>query len=305
MATRGSSPLARGTQEKGTHQRCVLGLIPARAGNTPLMARPSPAWRAHPRSRGEHQSTNCSLTACPGSSPLARGTLLLYLDESAEPGLIPARAGNTGGTCPADSANRAHPRSRGEHPRRTIHTLISRGSSPLARGTLIQRHLQNQTLGLIPARAGNTRCVRVNREKTGAHPRSRGEHFKGHPVADILSGSSPLARGTLARASRCLSWRGLIPARAGNTQLVQRIYGIHWAHPRSRGEHSVRLLVLSLLPGSSPLARGTLRAGDEPGAPAGLIPARAGNTWSADRWFYPPGAHPRSRGEHFHLPKSL
>ena len=30
--------------------------------------------------------------------------------------------------------------------------------------------------GLIPARAGNTRLVRVGTPLSGAHPRSRGEH---------------------------------------------------------------------------------------------------------------------------------
>ena len=32
--------------------------------------------------------------------------------------------------------------------------------------------------------------------------------------------------------------------------------------------------------GSSPLARGTLRGGEQYGDVAGLIPARAGNTWT-------------------------
>ena len=36
-------------------------------------------------------------------------------------------------------------------------------------------------LGLIPARAGNTYPVLPNRNYTGAHPRSRGEHSSSRP----------------------------------------------------------------------------------------------------------------------------
>ena len=70
----GSSPLARGTQQR-LHliQRCVR-LIPARAGNTTCRVIRIITPPAHPRSRGEHPYW-CSLLKSPfGSSPLARGT---------------------------------------------------------------------------------------------------------------------------------------------------------------------------------------------------------------------------------------
>ena len=51
-------------------------------------------------------------------------------------------------------------------------------------------------LGLIPARAGNTYPVLPNRNYTGAHPRSRGEHSKISSWWTVSTGSSPLARGT-------------------------------------------------------------------------------------------------------------
>ena len=52
------------------------------------------------------------------------------------------------------------------------------------------------------------------------------------------------------------------------------------------------------LPGSSPLARGTLGARTATVAIKGLIPARAGNTVFAVVLPIGDGAHPRSRGEH-------
>ena len=50
---------------------------------------------------------------------------------------------------------------------------------------------------------------------------------------------------------------GLIPARAGNTNIGGGNWVADGAHPRSRGEHSGHPSGYPLLWGSSPLARGT------------------------------------------------
>ena len=92
-------------------------------------------------------------------------------------------------------------------------------------------------LGLIPARAGNTYPVLPNRNYTGAHPRSRGEHSKISSWWTVSTGSSPLARGTPLVTAWKTEDAGLIPARAGNTLYFPRGFFGVWAHPRSRGEH--------------------------------------------------------------------
>ena len=91
-----------------------------------------------------------------GSSPLARGTLVLTFTVEDCERLIPARAGNT--ILPADRAacNPAHPRSRGEHKSFYIHGHKDYGSSPLARGTREPDLSLDFQVRLIPARAGNT-----------------------------------------------------------------------------------------------------------------------------------------------------
>ena len=92
---RGSSPLARGTPGGYRWLCAVLGLIPARAGNTSERGNSEADRGAHPRSRGEHRMTPPPEGATAGSSPLARGTLS-GVEPIFEPlGLIPARAGNT------------------------------------------------------------------------------------------------------------------------------------------------------------------------------------------------------------------
>ena len=153
-----------------------------------------------------------------GSSPLARGTLGTVASAAATTGLIPARAGNTLSRVVWILAIGAHPRSRGEHSVVCKSPWTSKGSSPLARGTLAARSSVLSRVGLIPARAGNTAFLRRVRARLRAHPRSRGEHAAVLCVGVILSGSSPLARGTPANVFPHRGNNGLIPARAGNTQ---------------------------------------------------------------------------------------
>ena len=134
-----------------------------------------------------------------------------------------------------------------------------------------------------------------------AHPRSRGEHISYRPLPQGKAGSSPLARGTRQSGAGKLTRRGLIPARAGNTGRVAVTGGVRRAHPRSRGEHRLSAHLYFDLPGSSPLARGTLTGGAPAICRVGLIPARAGNTCFRLSVRLASRAHPRSRGEHLKI----
>ena len=193
-------------------------------------------------------------------------------------GLIPARAGNTAAGSNSHPPAGAHPRSRGEHSGWLELSPSGGGSSPLARGT--QRLARTLTLrrGLIPARAGNTAAGSNSHPPAGAHPRSRGEHAAIPCMDWNVSGSSPLARGTLFSFCCGAAAPGLIPARAGNTVDIAAVHKPSRAHPRSRGEHSTSSAVLVSRLGSSPLARGTRWVTSWITDPCGLIPARAGNT---------------------------
>ena len=175
---KGSSPLARGTPPELLKLRGVLGLIPARAGNTFCAGHGDMSYRAHPRSRGEHCEFPCRVPAGRGSSPLARGTRSGIRRRSIRGGLIPARAGNTAIAHGSPGKLRAHPRSRGEHGGRGLSVTDLAGSSPLARGTHGAVRLGKRTGGLIPARAGNTLGLNLHPWQKWAHPRSRGEHWR-------------------------------------------------------------------------------------------------------------------------------
>ena len=215
----------------------------------------------------------------PGSSPLARGTLLQRCGDALDTGLIPARAGNTGLSSGSGLCAGAHPRSRGEHGCGVLLVSVGGGSSPLARGAQLMSQPHRTASGLIPARAGSTSVGGARRDFSGAHPRSRGEHVVFTVSHSPATGSSPLARGARTVHKWCLAWFGLIPARAGSTAARRGSVNRVWAHPRSRGEHDYAAVSGVPARGSSPLARGA------PGFPEirvdslGLIPARAGSTW--------------------------
>ena len=293
---RGSSPLARGLRAGDRRRPRGSGIIPARAGFTPHRASRSAASRDHPRSRGVYASRAVTHRVHGGSSPLARG---LRRDARPYPrphGIIPARAGFTGGGGAGPSARRDHPRSRGVYRPLTGPRRRAAGSSPLARGLRGRHGRGHPGRGIIPARAGFTRASRSSRRVSRDHPRSRGVYRAAARRMSATCGSSPLARGLPARVMAEDDEYRIIPARAGFT------FALAWRrfrrrdHPRSRGVYSGASSPPRMRTGSSPLARGLQWVAGPFLCPAGIIPARAGFTVLFVRLFDVVGDHPRSRG---------
>ena len=171
-----------------------------------------------------------------GSSPLARG---LPVGRPASLGrwrIIPARAGFTQTWAQA--------------------TQKITGSSPLARGLRVSLAGLLLVVGIIPARAGfTTPRTRVPSEG-GDHPRSRGVYISNEAIGLFLPGSSPLARGLRGRVRVVRVVRGIIPARAGFTDVARMNKCWSWDHPRSRGVYWTARSSRVPGSGSSPLARG-------------------------------------------------
>ena len=173
---------------------------------------------------------------------------------------------------------RDHPRSRGVYDNEASESGVCDGSSPLARGLLGEKVTALQNERIIPARAGFTGLIALNRANFKDHPRSRGVYHVGRRPGIVEPGSSPLARGLRAAQHPLQDAVRIIPARAGFT--------VNWSvrascpqdHPRSRGVY--RAILLKLLPslGSSPLARGLLLLVAARAGPRRIIPARAGFT---------------------------
>ena len=153
-------------------------------------------------------------------------------------------------------------------------------------------------LRFIPADAGNTQPEQQGCALKTAYPRWRGEHVFGGEKRNRVCGLSPLARGTRLDADIVTYSGRFIPAGAGNTRLLQRLYQLSTVYPRWRGEHYCRRPYLGTRDGLSPLARGTLLLQNVHEWSGRFIPAGAGNTSRMlTRW---PGwpVYPRWRGEH-------
>ena len=294
----GSSPLARGAPRRGAHRGHPVGIIPARAGSTPDQLRAARYARDHPRSRGEHGLDAYRPVPEPGSSPLARGAQPQGAPHVQHHRIIPARAGSTPGRTFGCLPPTDHPRSRGEHNREAGDRADAYGSSPLARGALSLRVMRGEGDGIVPARAGSTARRPVRPRRCRDHPRSRGEHPTHRRGVRSSLGSSPLARGAHQRAGEPLPDLRIIPARAGSTPFPAMGEGWGSDHPRSRGEHSDRVVVRAERSGSSPLARGALGYVFQLPLLIRIIPARAGSTESCVPRSSVCRDHPRSRGEH-------
>ena len=88
----------------------------------------------HPRSRGVYAEVSSATGLSAGSSPLARGLLLVPLLVFFEVRIIPARAGFTDINARNMSNVMDHPRSRGVYIPLPVRAVPKAGSSPLARG---------------------------------------------------------------------------------------------------------------------------------------------------------------------------
>ena len=153
---RGSSPLTRGKPSSHPTALTPSRLIPAHAGKTTVHISVPPAFRAHPRSRGENAFGGAGCSFDHGSSPLTRGKPGICVFSVIFPGLIPAHAGKTVPDSLDRRHCRAHPRSRGENWRCSSLQRRWAGSSPLTRGKRGDGLTKPFAIRLIPAHAGKT-----------------------------------------------------------------------------------------------------------------------------------------------------
>ena len=133
--------------------------------------------------------------------------------------------------------------------------------------------------------------------RSSVHPRLRGELLTIINSKLTLSGSSPLARGTLLKLRLISHQIRFIPACAGNSIWRTLSPGNQLVHPRLRGELFILRTNSSISSGSSPLARGT-RQNFESNYPLyRFIPACAGNSHRSLYPYHHNPVHPRLRGE--------
>ena len=172
------------------------------------------------------------------------------------------------------------------------------GIIPAYAGNTCRFFIDTVSMGIIPAYAGNTGDSYHWQRRIRDHPRVCGEHMLLYENRPSGTGSSPRMRGTLGFRRGGVIHRGIIPAYAGNTQRSLTFLINYRDHPRVCGEHITPNPFANAVLGSSPRMRGTPKPDGLRRHPAGIIPAYAGNTRSANAADGPRMDHPRVCGEH-------
>ena len=152
-----------------------------------------------------------------GSPPLARGTDQKLVDALSAEGITPACAGNRKGGTVSETQKRDHPRLRGEQSGTLCRSCAGRGSPPLARGTGTNQRLHSNHHGITPACAGNSGLSCGSCLRGWDHPRLRGEQPCKSIGILLVTGSPPLARGTVIVAKGETQRSRITPACAGNS----------------------------------------------------------------------------------------
>ena len=299
QSTCGSSPRARGTGRDRAVTNARSRFIPACAGNGHAASESMNLTAVHPRVRGERVTGSFGLISKDGSSPRARGTGLHLRGGPAGGRFIPACAGNGRPRPPHRGRPAVHPRVRGE---RLILSPLARssiGSSPRARGTVLEGFCNRLECRFIPACAGNGLLCMKGAGWPPVHPRVRGERGGKKTAAPYLHGSSPRARGTGPRHGALYLPPRFIPACAGNGLAPSTRQGQQTVHPRVRGERRVKADPAFLETGSSPRARGTVLDHLDCALGIRFIPACAGNGRFPLETRSDGPVHPRVRGERY------
>ena len=171
----------------------------------------------HPRAGGENDDLILGHDGGSGSSPRGRGKPDRLQRREQGPGIIPARAGKTGGHVRHHPHGGDHPRAGGENGASKMRWPQPGGSSPRGRGKRRVQRVQLDGDRIIPARAGKTIGSSTWGCPCADHPRAGGENATPAKDSVFLNGSSPRGRGKRSVLSSLPRVLRIIPARAGKT----------------------------------------------------------------------------------------
>ena len=265
----------------GTPPYIRRGSSPHTRGAPPRRARAQLVVRDHPRIRGEHVEIRRGIAVAAGIIPAYAGSTDWYGRQlQVDGGSSPHTRGARWRSSSRSSAQRDHPRIRGEHGHKVSHRRGRRGIIPAYAGsTLTKRQQWKLTQGSSPHTRGARRVYEVGELFERDHPRIRGEHAGAVGDGGGVPGIIPAYAGsTNHRQCHNLLYTGSSPHTRGAPTARKLGAASRVDHPRIRGEHP--------------------RAGVGVLERPGIIPAYAGSTESALAATSDAGDHPRIRGEH-------
>ena len=297
MASIGSSPRVRGTDEPLVNAYAEIRFIPACAGNSNQRDVTRSIQAVHPRVCGEQWIWQGLSENTLGSSPRVRGTGRKQQRQDSERRFIPACAGNSVAAQTAQHLPAVHPRVCGEQSLLPPDDLMYLGSSPRVRGTDQLFRFRSVRRRFIPACAGNRYGLHQHTIQATVHPRVCGEQSQPFAPIGRPDGSSPRVRGTDRSRRDTVRLVRFIPACAGNRKHSTVTPRMSPVHPRVCGEQGAGLGNQAIAVGSSPRVRGTETSGLAVGDIDRFIPACAGNRLST-RYCFSVTTHPFTRPVH-------
>ena len=192
----GSPPRVRGTVRRHPAHKTVYRITPACAGNRWSWWKYRRKCWDHPRVCGEQHMGRRRATAYQGSPPRVRGTGDLGMCSAGINGITPACAGNSRISGHGIGKGEDHPRVCGEQAAVSRPMMITLGSPPRVRGTVLALWRIRPPGGITPACAGNSRAVFSVRYLYRDHPRVCGEQLSQKIRLINGLGSPPRVRGT-------------------------------------------------------------------------------------------------------------
>ena len=226
-----------------------------------------------------------------------RGKLCQCRNRIRDRRITPAGAGKTH-VFPAKSRRwQDHPRRCGENKPSPMRSTARPGSPPQVRGKLLAVRLSPVLFRITPAGAGKTLKYILLCPKWWDHPRRCGENKDPELLLMYILGSPPQVRGKHGTMDAKTLDRGITPAGAGKTHLLDQFHFYLRDHPRRCGENLHLSQTCRKLSGSPPQVRGKRWVRGGLLSESGITPAGAGKT--LDVRFLRAGTrdHPRRCGE--------
>ena len=116
--------------------------------------------------------------------------------------------------------------------------IRSKGSPPQVRGKQKYTIDMRRGRGITPAGAGKTPETALERLAFTDHPRRCGENFRRLSSGEMFTGSPPQVRGKHGTMDAKTLDRGITPAGAGKTHLIDQFHFYLRDHPRRCGENA-------------------------------------------------------------------
>ena len=185
-----------------------------------------------------------------------RGKVLAALMPENRVGITPAYAGKRLPLQDYSLVCWDHPRVCGEKSSRAVVSSFGGGSPPRMRGKGAHQPVRLLGRGITPAYAGKRWGRGVPSMRARDHPRVCGEKRARSRAVAVGAGSPPRMRGKGWRLSPCEPLRGITPAYAGKSKIVQALVHPVEDHPRVCGEKDAVGQGDEGLHGSPPRMRG-------------------------------------------------